>query len=156
MLSTNIRVLEPNDDIDTEREYPGFRADKEVYLVGGGPNLQQDFIERLQTPHLKLLIYKLGDFANLKRKIAWEQKALQYAHVVVFWFSEADAPETLFTLGRVLGGHRGPGTKIIVGVHPSSPHREFIKNQLIYVGGGTPGITAESLDELIEALEYYL
>lgn len=155
-MGSNIRVITPNDDIDTEREYPGFRADKEVLLLG------RDFTEALLLPATptRLLVYHPGDFANLKRKIVWEQKALEYAQIVVFWFSEASAPEMLFTLGCVLGGsgrNRGakPNPKIIIGVHPDSPHRELIKNQLIYWGSSV-GIIADTLPELVEALEYYL
>jgi len=156
---SNIRVVTPNDDIDTEREYPGFRADKEVLLLGAAGRFARDFTEALVLPATRLLIYSPGDFfANLKRKIAWERKALQYAQILVFWFSEASAPETLFMLGRVLGGEgppSKPNPKIIIGVHPDSPHREFIKNQLIYWGSSV-GIIAETLPELVEALEYYL
>lgn len=158
----NIRIITPNDDIDTEREYPLFRADKEVYLVGRSRDLQKDFIQRLSvgnhTTTKHLLIYKSGDFANLHQKVKWEQQVLEYTDIVVFWFSENPSDsEALFTLGRVLGSPTSkPNPKIIVGVHPDSPHRELIKNQLIYVGGGTPGIIAETLPELVEALEYYL
>ena len=162
-----LRVFTPEDDIALERERPYKQSPPvEVFLAGGipgCPDWQKEFIDKFREILYKdnVIIYnpRLPEFVDtsdkaLQKQIKWEHEALGYAQFVVFWFpKESVCPTTLFELGHVLGRKDGP--KIIVGVHPEYSHRRNIHYQLLY-SEKTVGIIADTIDDLVEALDYYL
>jgi len=160
--SSQFRVITCQNDIDVERERPGFPSKAEVFLAGCGDDFIEEFQKNTLTPH-NVLFYVPRGASNLRKRIKWEHRALECTQIVVFWFPALFAAQEylpshslFFTLGQVLAPDHGNPPIVIVGVHPTNPDREEIEYQLTYRTKNNIGIIAESMEELAAALEYYL